>query len=863
MKKSIMLLLTFLLFCSACTSSSTLSQKATQQTDLEQQNDLQSRKEENKPQASFEDQIVLSLSDIKEIVIDGQPADWDTIPVWVEDEEGDAMADTADILALKSFQDAQNVFFMISLDNVQTENILVTLDLAGVNGEKITLEFFPVSRDAGRMGLFAQDGHFIDNLPTPSIAVSAFDSVVEYRISLAELLENAPDLVSPLILNAVNIRTFDCPDQNGCSADDLKVSNPIPAAYNIVQTDNGEILHLCQSDWEDNASQAELPVANDTISVPQGYTAKWLVPPFGFNMPIELINYQDEKYYVLSSREGLIYSLDLQGNTVPLFKVINGTSAIVDENEHIFLYDYVHGGVYDISPQGEMRRIAESRDLEWDGTSKMIYGEDGNLYFNMDTCLYKMTKSGEYSCVTEVGQQFFQFYQTRDKRLIGMGWNTGHLIDWDDFSSQKVFTLPNMDGLNYNALTSDESGNIYIAAGSQIFKVSPGYHVSLLATLETEGLSGLEWVKQTNEIIGGEHRNGGIMAVHAETGTARRLVVGNGLISPIAMAISACGEIVISNDDGNNVTLIAPDRSTHYWFEYLSYTPPTPHLLATADNYLYVTEDEVGNQGRHQLHIIPPDGVPVKSRLSEGLPDMTACGIAMDAQGDIFYTQPFDGTFNQLDGTQRRIIAEDFIFPQAFTVDAQGGFYLLVGGQAINELMPAPFSAGELYHLLPNGERVRLADAGGMDIVLSPNNDLFLTDGDSVFQVDEDGRRSQFAYGFLSPGGIVFDIEGAMIVSDINRNAVVRISGFTSGVIEGTLQDVSGKAVAGAEVRIFRVFPELAGRRVTSDSQGRFTTKAAPGSYTIQVFVDGVDTGTGINVIVVADQSTQVDISLS
>ena len=843
MKKSIAVLFSVLYFAAACAPSHADPAPQPQQQDpVKQQNEV--------PPGTLT------------LTIDGNPSDWDTVPFLAQDKPEDAEDSAADVFAIKAIQDANNLYLMLAFDELQTENFLVSLDLPAMDDRKVNLEFFPVSQDPGRLGLFSGNGQFLENLPSPASGSSALGTAVEYRIALAELHEIAPGLASPLQIKAANIRTYDCGDPNGCSADDIKLESQVPVSQDIIQTGGGDWLQLCNPGWE-NLSPASLPDANDTIEVPAGYSAQWLVAPIGFNMPIEIINANDEQYFVLSSREGMIYSLDLQGNIAPVYNVVNGTTADIDQNQHIFLYDYVRGAVDDIGPDGSTRRIVESRDLEWDGTNKMILGDDGMLYFYMDTCVYRLSKGGEYECIAQPAQKFFQFYRARDGRLIGMGWNSGFLVSATDFSSRQVFTLPNMEGLTYNALTSDDSGNLYVAVGRQIFKVDSNYQVSLLARLETEGLSGVEWVKETNEIIGGEHRNGGVVAVDAETGAVRRLVEGNGLISPIALAVSACSEIAVSNDDGNNVTLVAPDASTHYWFNYLSYTPPTPHLLTTADNRLFVAEDEVGNQGRHQLHIIPAEGLPAHSKLSAGLEDMTACGLAMDTQGEIFYTHPFDGTLNRLNDNQREVIAEGFSFPQALSPAPQGGFYLLAGGQPINALMPAPFSAGELYYISAEGERVKLADQGGMDLILSPENDLYVTDGDSVFQIDPVGERTQFASGFLSPGGIVFDFEGAMIISDIDRNALVRISGFPSGTIQAAIHDANDSPVSSAEVRIFRTFPELAGRRMLTDSSGSFTLATAPGSYSVSILIDGSQVMLQEGVSVSAGQTTTLDLKVS
>ena len=92
-------------------------------------------------------------------------------------------------------------------------------------------------------------------------------------------------------------------------------------------------------------------------------------------------------------------------------------------------------------------------------------------------------------------------------------------------------------------------------------------------------------------------------------------------------------------------------------------------------------------------------------------------------------------------------------------------------------------------------------------------------------------RKEVIATGFTQTGGLAFDIEGNLLVSDIMENTITRISGFKKGTLQGKLFYDPNRY----KIRLFRTYPLVVGQLYSIPSNGRYSIRAAPGEYLFQI----------------------------
>jgi hypothetical protein len=67
-------------------------------------------------------------------------------------------------------------------------------------------------------------------------------------------------------------------------------------------------------------------------------------------------------------------------------------------------------------------------------------------------------------------------------------------------------------------------------------------------------------------------------------------------------------------------------------------------------------------------------------------------------------------------------------------------------------------------------------------------------------------------------------VDRSLYVSDDEKNAIVRISGFPNTILWGTVAlAVTGELLEGIRVRVVQAHPPSAGRMVATDENGNFS----------------------------------------
>jgi sugar lactone lactonase YvrE len=384
-----------------------------------------------------------------------------------------------------------------------------------------------------------------------------------------------------------------------------------------------------------------------------------------------------------------------------------------------------------------------------------------------------------------------------------------------------------------------------------------------MANIPNEGLTGIEWNPETDEIVGGQWIQGSLVAVGPD-GALREIVSGNGLVTPMSLAFSPCGELAMPSDEGGMMTLINSAGTVSKLFEYISYGPPAPFVAFDPDGTLYASEGEPMLQTPKRIIVAPPGESP-RTLVEADLPS----GLARRADGVLFVAETGAGCIIQVnpDGTAT-ILVDGLDYPSALALDADGNLYVVVGpaDHVPDEAFPVPGEGDTIMRITPEGERTVPAQVDFRThfatIAIGPEGDLFATMPDAVVRVTDDGGLWPLASGFKSAQGLAFDLAGNLYVSDDQLSAIVRISGFPQGTLSGVVNDPSGAPVAGARVQVLTDQPIIVGQVVTTDTDGRFSLLAAPCVYTVIATAEGYETKTVNGNTVTADQETILEIEL-
>lgn len=615
-------------------------------------------------------------------------------------------------------------------------------------------------------------------------------------------------------------------------------------------------VHLCSPDIP-----APLPVGAGPaapIQFAQGsYAAEWLVPPSTFNMPLQVLRTPDGQILVQSVRSSTLYQVTLEGETSVYTNLLSGYLGAVDPQGTVYMYSAPGGVIWRGTEGGWGEEFVRSPQLDTPCSSGFGLAPDGNLYVAYNSCadqsvLYMITQDGQVLPVNPGIPPMGALRSSPDGRFYGASYNRIYEISLMDFQATQLYELPVSEGVAESGLAFDDTGNIYLSTGTrdrsgQLWQISPFGDMQLIAEIPGNGLSGIAYIPETNEILGAQLIQGSLMAVNVQTGAKRVIVAGNGLVTPMAMAFSACGDLVVSNDDGGMMALVDPSGTVQRFFSYLSYTPPVPYLAVSADHTVYASECAPGLP--NGITILPYGGDQPKELLR----GLTPSGIAWLPDGSLVVAEALAGQVLKIDAAgNQSVLAEGLGFPQALAMGPGDEVYVTVGGSIISEALPAPFNAQSVLKILPDGATQTLADVaeGLFGLAVSPSGELYAATWQRVLKINPDGGYTEFASGFTGAVGLAFDLAGNLYVSDHVGNGIVRISGFPQQQMDVQVLNSSGEEYPNVQVQVFTSQPAVRGLQRAADESGRASFSVAPGVYTVAIIEDGVEISlaTGIEV---------------
>jgi sugar lactone lactonase YvrE len=413
-----------------------------------------------------------------------------------------------------------------------------------------------------------------------------------------------------------------------------------------------------------------------------GYTADWFVAPGAFNMPQEIMPAPDGDLYVLAVRSQILYRLAAGGAITPVATGLAAYLGDVDAAGNVYLHGHPQGILYRVAPDGTKTVVVQSPELQAACDSGFGLGPDGNLYLARDRCtdtstLLRITPAGTITPLADGLPVIVALRTAPDGRFLAAADNRVYALSLSDYALTLLGQIPTCC-IAPGGLAVDSSGNIYLSTGARIYggelyRVAPSGQVTLLADIPVNGLSGLESLAGTQEVVGGQLRQGAVLAV-STSGAIRELVPGNGLVSPMGMAFAPDGTLAVANDDGGMMARVSPQGDVAWFFDYISFTPPEPFVAYAPDGTLYAGEGAPGFAGRI-IHL-PPGAAAPAPWIDVDWPS----GLVREASGAMLVSETKAGRITHISpDLMTATIATDLLFPQALALNAAGQLYVVTG----------------------------------------------------------------------------------------------------------------------------------------------------------------------------------------
>ena len=852
MKKIRSINLILLIFLAACSTQNTSKESQAQPNNNVVQNVVELTPEKEEPELTT-----------TQITINGDPSDWKNYEILFTDLEGDNQGGGFDIAVVRAFINDQYLYILIETYEPPTEYIQIDFDLKAGKRHFI-VSFKPIKNSPASLGeIISNQANYIGEVAE---SLCAFDQALEFKVPLSAL-GNA----NSIILQDVRPMGGECCDESWFAIDNI---GSVP----VAQLDELEPVYQVATRPQVCAAEIVAPVPFGTLQpasieiAEPGHTAEWFVAPGIFNMPLEVFLSPEGDVIILSVRAGTLSRLSDDGTITPYAYGVSGTyQGDIDDKGNVYLFSPPEGKLLRISPDGEKSVITQTQELLGYGGPVYIH-TDGNFYVPIDSGisgkypLYQITPSGNVNLVAEFSNFLIALTSTPDGRVIALHGHELSELSMNDFSLTTIASFESFKPypFSYSGLAVDDTGNIFVSTGSRgrggnLYRVNAAGEVSLIAEIPENGLSGIEWLQQTNEIIGTQMTYGGVIKVTMD-GSLREIVPGNGIITPMDLAFSPCGELAVPNDDGGMMTLIDPSGKVSWFMDYLSFIPPVPYVAFKPDGTMYASEGEPMPETPKRVIVVTPGGILEEFHKA----DMPS-GLAIRSDGTLFVSETGADRITQInpDGTTTTLLA-GIKYPSALLLDDNDNLYAITGPDNFggDEVNPTPVGGDNLIKISPEGNIETLLRLSGMtDLALSTDGSIYVAAKNEVIKLSPDGWQSTFASGFERAIGLAFDLAGHLYISDEHANSIVRISGFPQGILTGTVTDASGLPVSSARVQVLSTNPIVVGQVVFTDAEGHFSLSAAPRSYDVIVSLQGLDELSLADVNVTTDQETVIELN--
>ncbi len=605
------------------------------------------------------------------------------------------------------------------------------------------------------------------------------------------------------------------------------------------------------------------------------YTAAWFVAPSALNMPHEVLLTPQGELLVQSNGSNQLFQIFEDGSLSLFAEQVSGYYGDVDEEGNIYLYDFVTGSIIRIGRDGGVRKVVESKQISTACDSGFALADNGNFYLALNPCrgnsnLYEISLDGEIRLVLESIPNLQALKTNPEGNLSGVSPNGSlYEIRLENYSLSKSgkiqFTGGWMEYVSAGGLAFDPDGNMYISTcgrcnSGRVYQVDEDGKSALWADVPNNGLSGIEWLPQTGEIVGSQLRIGSLMAVSPSAG-AREIVHGNGIVTPTAIEFSPCGELVVGNDEGGNLSIVDSNGNASWLTDFISYGPPNANITFKQDGTLYVSEAAPGF----------PDQIlemPVGQAVSQYSNAVKPAGLIMLPDGDLLMAEPSVSQISRIDaGTrQKTALYRDLDFPTAIEQDDAGNLYVITASPELlwDAFWAVPVLGDRILRISPEGEITSLYKGLGLrSLAFGTDGYMYAVLSDRILRISPAGRVESFASGFFDGTDLTFDLAGDLYACDRALNGIVQISGFEQGWLAGTVLDEQGEPLQHARLHILSEEPNLRGKVIYTDDLGHFRAAIAAGrSCSVQVSKPGFRTFIQEDILIENEQTVELTVAL-
>ena len=582
------------------------------------------------------------------------------------------------------------------------------------------------------------------------------------------------------------------------------------------------------------------------------------------NVTCDLAVTPDGSVYLAAAGSWTVFKLGLTGVVTPVAAV--GVFA-VDAGSDGNLYGYFapEGTVFRISPAGQVTTIGAVPATACECSMTVGPPPERHLWVGLNPCggtslgqgsLLRVTQNGQVQTMA-AGLPFGingldfgpdgQLYVTIVDELYRFNPQNGQ--------RQLLATLPQHS--TSHGLVASPSGEFYISSraldADRVYRVSASGAVSVFATLPPGYLMGLERLSN-GELIAAMRASGEVYRIHSD-GTWQRVLPGNGMTTPQAMAFSPSGELYVCNGESGSIGHVVGGRAQPF-AEVLSYILPMGYLAFEPTGELYFSEACPGFQPR--LVSISPRGQVREVTRAVDFP----AGLAFSPAGTLYVAEYASGEISSVSpGGAVTTLTTALQRPQALASDAAGVLYAA-----------ARWCHGEddcVWKIRPDGSKawfVDLEHAGLRALAFGPDGDLYVSGPagrqSGVLRIAPDGSVKNVAVGYLVTAGLAFDLTGNLYVSDDRDNSITRITGFPRGTLQGRVKSAAtGQAIPGTSVSVTTDYPVILGAQLIAGSDGRYSLTLAPRAYNVLAYASGY-APTRRQVQIAANATVTLDLAL-
>ncbi len=603
---------------------------------------------------------------------------------------------------------------------------------------------------------------------------------------------------------------------------------------------------------------------NPQVQIP-GFDVKTLIPGCP-SSPVDVAYFEDQ--IIISAPWSGIFKVDTNG----LYNIFSDSHTYgieADFNGNLYSYGFPGGEIGLFSSEGNYNKFTQVPRTFCE--SVITVALDGNIWIGYAGCginddvgrVYKVRIDGSYEIIIDnVGHPSAIEADINNNIFLGMG-SEVYKIDTLTRALKYLIRLPFEIG--FHGLAADEEGNLFVSCASEskdfIYKYSVKGQLTKHCELPPDCINGIE-ILPNGDLVAVMRCTGSVYYIYGnKTNKYKTLIEGNGISSPTNVILGLNEELFIANDESGRIAEIKNGNIFNY-SGIVTYSPPTGCFAIDKSGGVYFSESAPGMEAQIRVFHSGNHSTSIFTRNVN-----RPAGLAFSKNGDLLFAEFLTGELMSVSPDRdTKILYGGFESPSTIAIDTSGVIYLSALEGDMNDSEGEP-GQRIIWKIDTLGRRSSLGVHNTNSFAISPQNKLFATVSSDmngrIYEILPDGKKVNFANGFIAPSGIAFDIRGDMYISDSNDNSITKISGFPNGRVNGTVFDaVDYRILENVNISIINDYPNIRGLTIVSDDSGLFDEVLAPDCYKIIVSCEGYYTQYD-NVRIYEDSTKSLDIYLN